>query len=72
MEVTSSLKFQAERESKYDRMSELKAFDESKAGVKGLADAGVTKIPRIFILLCGRSRISHTNKKQAEQMGFSV
>jgi hypothetical protein len=49
MEVTSSLEFQAERESKYDRMSELKAFDESKAGVKGLADAGVTKIPRIFI-----------------------
>ncbi|KAE8022544.1 hypothetical protein FH972_008335 [Carpinus fangiana] len=49
MEVTSSLEFQAERESKYDRLSELKAFDESKAGVKGLADAGVTKIPRIFI-----------------------
>ncbi|KAE8022545.1 hypothetical protein FH972_008336 [Carpinus fangiana] len=49
MEVTSSVEFQAERESKYDRMSELKAFDESKAGVKGLADAGVTKIPRIFI-----------------------
>jgi hypothetical protein len=49
MEMTSSLEFQAEVESKYDRMSELKAFDESKAGVKGLVDAGVTKIPRIFI-----------------------
>ena len=49
MEMTSSLEFQAEMESKYDRMSELKAFDESKAGVKGLVDAGVTKIPRIFI-----------------------
>ncbi|GLT72123.1 hypothetical protein SLA2020_440800 [Shorea laevis] len=49
MQVTSSLEFQAEMESKYDRMSELKAFDESKAGVKGLADAGVAKIPRIFI-----------------------
>ncbi|KAF9588878.1 hypothetical protein IFM89_016841 [Coptis chinensis] len=35
--------------SKYDRLKELKEFDESKAGVKGLVDNGVTKIPRIFI-----------------------
>ncbi|XP_058211933.1 1-aminocyclopropane-1-carboxylate oxidase homolog 1-like [Rhododendron vialii] len=33
----------------YDRKSELKAFDDTKTGVKGLIDAGVTKIPRIFI-----------------------
>ncbi|KAK6914066.1 Isopenicillin N synthase-like, Fe(2+) 2OG dioxygenase domain [Dillenia turbinata] len=33
----------------YDRASELKAFDETKAGVKGLVDAGITSIPRIFI-----------------------
>ncbi|KAF8392231.1 hypothetical protein HHK36_022573 [Tetracentron sinense] len=33
----------------YDRTKELKAFDCTKAGVKGLVDAGVTKIPRIFI-----------------------
>ncbi|XP_011091188.1 1-aminocyclopropane-1-carboxylate oxidase homolog 1 [Sesamum indicum] len=33
----------------YDRLSELKAFDDSKSGVKGLVDAGVTKIPRFFI-----------------------
>ncbi|KAE9455004.1 hypothetical protein C3L33_13094, partial [Rhododendron williamsianum] len=33
----------------YDRKSELKAFDDKKTGVKGLVDAGVTKIPRIFI-----------------------
>ncbi|AEC07703.1 unnamed protein product [Arabidopsis thaliana] len=32
----------------YDRASELKAFDEMKIGVKGLVDAGVTKVPRIF------------------------
>lgn len=32
----------------YDRRAELKAFDETKAGVKGLVDAGVTEIPRIF------------------------
>ncbi|KAK7271006.1 hypothetical protein RJT34_26580 [Clitoria ternatea] len=34
----------------YDRLQELKAFDESKAGVKGLVDSGVTEIPRIFIM----------------------
>ncbi|CAN0904340.1 1-aminocyclopropane-1-carboxylate oxidase homolog 1 [Linum grandiflorum] len=32
----------------YDRLAELKAFDETKAGVKGLVDAGVTELPRIF------------------------
>ncbi|WRX20079.1 Non-hem dioxygenase N-terminal domain - like 10 [Theobroma cacao] len=32
----------------YDRFQELKAFDESKSGVKGLVDTGITKIPRIF------------------------
>ncbi|XP_043687101.1 1-aminocyclopropane-1-carboxylate oxidase homolog 1-like isoform X1 [Telopea speciosissima] len=35
--------------SDYDRVKELKAFDDSKAGVKGLIDAGVAKIPRIFV-----------------------
>ncbi|XP_060960256.1 1-aminocyclopropane-1-carboxylate oxidase homolog 1-like [Cannabis sativa] len=33
---------------KYDREIELKSFDETKAGVKGLVDAGITKIPSIF------------------------
>lgn len=36
-------------EQKYDRLNELTAFDETKAGVKGLVDGGVTKVPRIFI-----------------------
>ncbi|KAF9588896.1 hypothetical protein IFM89_016859 [Coptis chinensis] len=35
--------------SNYDRLKELKAFDETKAGVKGLVDNGVTKIPTIFV-----------------------
>ncbi|MQL92350.1 hypothetical protein Taro_024973 [Colocasia esculenta] len=35
-------------ESGYDRTKEVKEFDESKLGVKGLVDAGVTTIPRIF------------------------
>ncbi|RVW19829.1 1-aminocyclopropane-1-carboxylate oxidase-like 1 [Vitis vinifera] len=40
---------QEEIESKYDRIIELKAFDDSKLGVKGLVDAGLAKIPRMFI-----------------------
>ncbi|KAK3190303.1 hypothetical protein Dsin_029864 [Dipteronia sinensis] len=35
-------------EPNYDRASELRAFDETKAGVKGLVDDGTGKIPRIF------------------------
>ncbi|KAJ0093135.1 hypothetical protein Patl1_25166 [Pistacia atlantica] len=35
-------------ETNYDRANELKAFDDSKVGVKGLVDAGIVKIPRIF------------------------
>jgi len=32
----------------YDRAGEVKAFDQMKIGVKGLVDAGITKVPRIF------------------------
>uniref|UniRef100_A0A175YPJ1 Non-haem dioxygenase N-terminal domain-containing protein n=1 Tax=Daucus carota subsp. sativus TaxID=79200 RepID=A0A175YPJ1_DAUCS len=32
-----------------NRKNELQAFDDTKAGVKGLVDAGVKKIPDIFI-----------------------
>ncbi|XP_038991326.1 1-aminocyclopropane-1-carboxylate oxidase homolog 1-like isoform X2 [Hibiscus syriacus] len=32
----------------YNRTSELKAFDDTKAGVKGLVDGGITKVPQIF------------------------
>ncbi|XP_050210376.2 1-aminocyclopropane-1-carboxylate oxidase homolog 3-like [Mercurialis annua] len=35
-------------EPEYCRASELKAFDDTKSGVKGLVDAGITNIPRIF------------------------
>lgn len=35
--------------SNYDRQKELRAFDDTKAGVKGLVDSGITKIPQIFI-----------------------
>ncbi|KAE8650332.1 hypothetical protein Csa_011508 [Cucumis sativus] len=32
----------------FHRTSELKAFDQTKAGVKGLVDSGITEIPAIF------------------------
>ncbi|GKC78338.1 1-aminocyclopropane-1-carboxylate oxidase homolog 1-like protein [Tanacetum coccineum] len=32
----------------YDRKAQLRAFDETKTGVKGLVDAGITQVPRIF------------------------
>ncbi|MCD7449687.1 hypothetical protein HAX54_001116 [Datura stramonium] len=58
MEVIST------NEAKYDRKAELQAFDETKAGVKGLVDAGITKVPRIFVQ---PSKIEdskiHSNKK---------
>ncbi|MCE3052037.1 hypothetical protein HAX54_051443 [Datura stramonium] len=40
---------QAELARYYDRLKEIKAFDDTKAGVKGLVDAGIVEIPRIFI-----------------------
>nr|XP_011467275.1 PREDICTED: DIBOA-glucoside dioxygenase BX6-like [Fragaria vesca subsp. vesca] len=35
--------------STYDRMKEVKEFDESKMGVKGLSDSGITSIPQFFV-----------------------
>ncbi|KAM3356542.1 deacetoxyvindoline 4-hydroxylase-like [Capsicum galapagoense] len=40
---------QAEFTMDYDPLKEIKAFDDTKAGVKGLVDAGIVEIPRIFI-----------------------
>lgn len=36
-------------ESNYDRKSELMAIERSKAGIKGLVDAGLAKLPRVFV-----------------------
>ncbi|KAK9179834.1 hypothetical protein WN943_029040 [Citrus x changshan-huyou] len=33
----------------FSKAKELKGFDDTKVGVKGLVDAGVVNIPRIFI-----------------------
>ncbi|GLT94729.1 hypothetical protein SLE2022_124570 [Rubroshorea leprosula] len=35
--------------SSYDRLKEVKEFDESKIGVKGLSDSGIATIPRFFV-----------------------
>ncbi|CAJ1795752.1 unnamed protein product [Sphenostylis stenocarpa] len=48
MVVKSTNQTQETIDSSYDRNAELKAFDDSKAGVKGLVESGVTKIPHIF------------------------
>ncbi|KAL8026400.1 hypothetical protein ABFX02_14G024800 [Erythranthe guttata] len=47
--MVASEEIQAPAATKYDRRAELQAFDDTKAGVKGLVDAGVTELPRIFI-----------------------
>lgn len=53
---------QAANELNYDRLSELKAFVEAKTGVKGLVDAGVTKVPNMFIQLPENMIISNGTK----------
>ncbi|KAI8003362.1 hypothetical protein LOK49_LG08G02762 [Camellia lanceoleosa] len=71
MVVTSNRgAIQTQIEPEYDRRSELKAFDDSKAGVKGLLDAGVTKIPRIFIH--DKSMLSDIHKSSSVISQFSV
>ncbi|CAA2956071.1 deacetoxyvindoline 4-hydroxylase-like [Olea europaea subsp. europaea] len=46
----STLKGFLHESTKYnDRMKELKEFDETKCGVKGLVDSGIVKIPKLFI-----------------------
>ncbi|KAL3329044.1 hypothetical protein AABB24_036246 [Solanum stoloniferum] len=65
MVLSSTNDFQVTVEKSYDKMSELKAFDDTKAGVKGLVDAGITKIPQIFILPPkNRPELSDTNETQ--------
>lgn len=48
--MSGSKDFQAELTMEYDQLKEIKAFDDTKAGIKGLVDAGILEIPRIFIM----------------------
>ncbi|KEH23371.1 2OG-Fe(II) oxygenase family oxidoreductase [Medicago truncatula] len=48
MVVENSNQLKESSDFTYDREAEVKAFDDSKVGVKGLVDSGVSKIPRMF------------------------
>ncbi|KAK7324352.1 hypothetical protein VNO77_27885 [Canavalia gladiata] len=56
MVATSIDELEAETVSSHDRLCELKAFDDSKAGVQGLVENGVTKVPPMFH--CGESNLN--------------
>lgn len=43
----------------HDRKSELKSFDESKLGVKGLVDSGLSKVPCMFVNNLDHNRPEH-------------
>ncbi|XP_057754528.1 1-aminocyclopropane-1-carboxylate oxidase homolog 12-like isoform X1 [Arachis stenosperma] len=47
-ENTKQLEEAVTSDSTYDRKAEGKAFEDSKVGVRGLIESGVTKIPRMF------------------------
>ncbi|XP_057958545.1 1-aminocyclopropane-1-carboxylate oxidase homolog 1-like [Malania oleifera] len=49
MEISSMRQSFPELAMDYDRTAVLKAFDKTKAGVKGLTDAGLKHIPKIFV-----------------------
>ncbi|XP_021290846.1 1-aminocyclopropane-1-carboxylate oxidase homolog 1-like [Herrania umbratica] len=48
MVIANTGEVQTTSKHEYDRASEVKAFDDTKAGVKGLVDAGITEVPRMF------------------------
>lgn len=50
MEITpDTAKPNVEDDLSYDRAKEVKQFDDTKAGVKGLVDSGMTKVPKFLI-----------------------
>ncbi|XP_020205023.1 1-aminocyclopropane-1-carboxylate oxidase homolog 1 [Cajanus cajan] len=69
MVLTSTDELEAGTDSGYDRISELKAFDDSKAGVQGLVENGVTKVPRMFY--CEHSNLSDGSTSELNS-NFSI
>lgn len=55
-----------------DRLQQLKAFDDSKAGVKGIVDGGITKIPPIFVRPTEDSAGDGPSSGQPTQTQFSI
>ncbi|XP_021817932.1 1-aminocyclopropane-1-carboxylate oxidase homolog 1-like [Prunus avium] len=56
----------------YDRKSELKAFDDTKEGVKGLVDSGITVVPRIFHQPPDQYSINNNFDSEATQFSVPV
>lgn len=56
----------------YDRLQELKAFDESRSGVKGLIDAGIDRIPRMFVRPQDELDVDHPNSGGPTQFSIPV
>ncbi|CAL2228922.1 unnamed protein product [Prunus armeniaca] len=56
----------------YDRKSELKAFDDTKEGVKGLVDAGITVVPRIYLQPPDQYSINKNFDSEATQFSVPV
>ncbi|KAL6292211.1 hypothetical protein ACE6H2_000353 [Prunus campanulata] len=54
------------------RLQQLKDFDESKAGVKGIVDKGITKIPSIFVRPPEYSAAGDPSSSQPTQTQFSI
>ncbi|KAI3977824.1 hypothetical protein MKX01_036664 [Papaver californicum] len=54
---TDCEKLAIQEEACNDRMKELKAIDDTKAGVKGVADSGLLNIPKESLLLVDKSKI---------------
>lgn len=49
MDISDASKTTTQTVTDYDRAKEVQAFDDTKSGVKGLVDAGIVNVPRIFI-----------------------
>ncbi|CAL0299998.1 unnamed protein product [Lupinus luteus] len=56
----------------FDREQELKAFDDTKAGVKGLVDAGISKIPHIFISSTDENPCKKTTSSSSTSTEFHI
>lgn len=66
MIISTEPELQPATQPNYDRITELKAFDETKTGVKGLVDAGITKVPQIFIQPTDHNTIPSINPSQTQ------
>lgn len=66
MIISTKPELQPATQPNYDRIIELKAFDETKSGVKGLVDAGITKVPQIFIQPTDHNTIPSINPSQTQ------